>query len=51
MNLERKNKRNRERENEREKKEAKRKRKALSSSLLDHNSSVEVGYGLFLYDR
>ena len=26
--------------------EAKRKEKALRSSLLDHDSSVEVGYGL-----
>ena len=41
-----KNKKNRERENEREKGEAKRKAKALRSSLLDHNSLVEVGYGL-----
>ena len=34
--------------NEREKGEAKRKTKALGSSLFDHDSSVEVGYGLFL---
>ena len=35
-------------ENEREKRETKRKsKKALGSSLLDNDSSVEVGYGLF----
>ena len=39
-------KRTGERESERDKGEAKRKAKALRSSLLDHNSSVEVGYGL-----
>ena len=35
----------------REKERTKRKAKALGSSLLDHDSSVEVGYGLFLCDR
>ena len=47
--MERKNKKNRERENEREKGEAKRKAKALGSSLFDHDSSVEVGYGLYYF--
>ena len=43
----RKNRKNKEKRGERTREgEVKRKAKALRSSLLDHDSSVEVGYGL-----
>ena len=45
MNLLTKNKKKRRNERAREG-EAKRKAKTLRSRLLDHDSSVEVGYGL-----
>ena len=45
-----KNKKNREGERAR-KRERRGHQRHWGSSLLDHDSSVEVGYGLFLCDR
>ena len=45
-----KNKKKREGERAR-KRERRGKQRHWGSSLLDHDSSVEVGYGLFLCDR
>ena len=49
MNKEKEGKRQKERENDREKRETKRIAKLWGNCLLDHESSVEVGYGFMLF--